>query len=83
VRNVPRYLVQLSFASDADRDELVPRLVELLSPGELTVDDAGARLAFDDVESPIAALVSAQILVHTACEGTDVAPIRVRRSPCA
>jgi hypothetical protein len=80
---VPRYCIQLRFASDADRDELVPRLGELISPGDLTINDEGARLVFDEVESPIAALVSAQMLVHTACAGTDVAPIRVRRSPCS
>jgi hypothetical protein len=80
---VPRYSVQLRFASDADRDALIPRLGELIAPGELALDEDGARLVFDDVESPVAALVSAQMLVHTACEGTDVLPIRVRRSPCS
>lgn len=82
MRVVPRYSVQLRFASDADRETLVPRLAELISPGELTINDDGALLDFDDIESPVAALVSAQMLVHTACAGTDIAPIRVRRSPC-
>jgi len=78
---VPRYAVQLRFASDDDRNLLIPRLRDLAGTGGLTTDETGDQLAFADVESPIAAIVAAQILIHRACSGTDVAPASVRRSP--
>jgi hypothetical protein len=80
---VPRYAVQLSFASAGDRELVVPRLRELVGAGAVTADGGGARVVFDDVESPIAALVRSQILIHQACAGTSVAPTAIRRSPSA
>lgn len=80
---VPRYAVQLRFASAGDRDLLVPRLRELVGGGDVTEDGDAARVVFDDVESPVAALVRSQMLIHRACTGTDVAPADVRRSPSA
>jgi hypothetical protein len=74
--------VQLRFASDDDRELLVPRLRGLITDGDVTADEDGTRLVFDHVESPVAALVRAQMVIHEACGGTDVAPGNVRRSPC-
>jgi hypothetical protein len=78
---MPRYAVRLRFASDEDRDLLVPRLAKLVEAGDVTTDDGGARVSFDDVESPIAAIVRAQMLIHGACDGTEIQPASVRRSP--
>jgi hypothetical protein len=78
---VPRYAVQLRFSSDDDRAVLVPRLRELEGVGEVAENEIGARIVFDDIESPVAALVRSQMLVHAACCGTPVAPADVRRSP--
>jgi hypothetical protein len=78
---MPRYTVQLAFDSDDDRAVVLQRLAELADGAATTANDGGARLVFDDVESPIAALVRAHMLVCAACAGTDVAPTRVRRSP--
>jgi hypothetical protein len=80
---VPRYAIQLRFASDDDRDLLMPLLRHVTSAGEVTDDDGGTQLVFTDVESPIAALVRAQMLIHDVCSGTPVAPASVRRAPCA
>jgi hypothetical protein len=38
-------------------------------------------VVFDDVESPVAALVRSQILLHGACAGTALTPADVRRAP--
>ncbi|HEX3874146.1 MAG TPA: hypothetical protein VHW26_08365 [Solirubrobacteraceae bacterium] len=80
---MPRYAVALRFSSDDDRQVLAPRLRDLVPDGEVTDDDAGTQLVFTDVESPVAALVRAQMLIHRACAGTDVAPSSVRRTPRA
>jgi hypothetical protein len=81
VPDLPRYAVKLRFASDDDREVLVPLLRELGPGVSMTEDEDSARIVFDDVESPVAALVRAQMLVHEACAGTGVAPASVRRSP--
>jgi hypothetical protein len=77
---VPRYAVQLRFASDADCAATVERLRALVPPATVAANDSGARLVFDDVESPVAALVRAQVLLHDACAAGGVAPTTVRRS---
>jgi len=78
---MPRYAVRLRFASPGDRDLLVPRLRELVGTEQVVEDGDGARVVFDDVESPVAALVRSQMLLHTACSGTTVTPADVRRTP--
>jgi hypothetical protein len=84
LRGVPRYAVHLRFASGDDRRVVVARLREIVPVDALTdADDGGVRLAFDDAESPVDAVVRAQILIHSACTGTGVLPALVRRTPCA
>jgi hypothetical protein len=80
---VARFGVYLRFASDEDCETVVQRLRTLAPADEADVHEVaggGAQLVIEGAQSPVAALVRAQMLIHAACVGTSVSPASVRRS---